>query len=158
MKIYLDTTVLVAFLFGELSDVDAERQEIAAELFELINASGITAFISLYALQELILFVYDNYSPAEVKSVLRLAMLTLFRNEVMVLPLLDRIDTFKYSRLVSVRNRSDRSHLISALKNDCDYILSCDDHILRAEADDMRALKPEEFLDLIKASMPEEER
>jgi len=35
MKIYLDTTVLVVFLFGELSDVDAERQEIAAELFEL---------------------------------------------------------------------------------------------------------------------------
>ena len=102
--------------------------------------------------------MYDNYSPAEVKSVLRLAMLTLFRNEVMVLPLLDRIDTFKYSRLVSVRNRSDRSHLISALKNDCDCILFYDDHILRAKADDMRALKPEEFLDLIKASMPEEER
>lgn len=102
--------------------------------------------------------MYDNYSPAEVKSVLRLAMLALFQNEVMVLPLLDRIDTFKYSRLVSVRNRSDRSHLISASKNDCDYILSYDDHILRAKADDMRALKPEEFLDLMKASMPEEER
>lgn len=26
MKVYLDTTVLIAFLFGELSDVELERQ------------------------------------------------------------------------------------------------------------------------------------
>lgn len=29
MKVYLDTTVLVAFLFGELSDVELERQKFA---------------------------------------------------------------------------------------------------------------------------------
>ncbi len=144
MKVYLDTTVLIAFLFGELSDVEVERQKSSAELFGLINNTETTAFISLYALQELVVFAYANYPPPNAATVLRLAMLTLFKNKVTLLPLLDRIEVLKYRRRLAMHDRSDQPHAALAIKNECDYILTYDAHFARVSA--VTALRPEEFV------------
>ena len=147
MKVYLDTTVLVAFLFGELSDVELERQKFAAELFEVINTTEITAFISLYALQELVVFAYANYPSPNAATVLRFAMLMLFQNKVTLLPLLDRIETLKYRRRLAIHDRSDQPHAALALKNECDYILTYDAHFARVSA--VTAMRPEEFVESV---------
>lgn len=70
MKVYLDTTVLIALLFGELSEVDQERQPAVREWFRVANAvTDLTLFVSLYTLQELVIFVYENYPPADAATV-----------------------------------------------------------------------------------------
>jgi hypothetical protein len=37
MKVYLDTTVLIAFLFGELSDVELEKNLLDSPRFMVYN-------------------------------------------------------------------------------------------------------------------------
>lgn len=104
MKVYLDTTVLIALLFGELSEVDQGRQPVVKECFRIANAiADLTLFVSLYALQELVIFVYQNYPPTDAPNVLRLAMLSLFQTRLTLLPLLDRTDLLKYRRQVSLQ-------------------------------------------------------
>jgi predicted nucleic acid-binding protein len=148
MKVYLDTTVLIAFLFGELSDVELERHEFAADLFEVTNTIEITAFISLYALQELVVFAYANYPSPNAGAVLRLAMLTLFQNKVTLLPLLNRVETLRYRRRLDIHDRSDQPHAALALKNECDHILTYDAHFARVSA--VTAMRPEEFLESVR--------
>lgn len=149
MKVYLDTTVLVAYLFGELSATDADRQASASDMFGMINtAADIEAFVSLYSLQELIIFAYDNYASDDAPTVLRLALLMLFQNEVTLLPLLDRIETLKYRRLVSISDRSDRPHVALAMKYHCDYILAYDEHFARASP--VNTMTPDAFVEMLK--------
>ncbi len=145
MKLYLDTTALIAFLFGELSDTDTERQQYVARLFQIVNArDDISALVSLYVLQEIVLFVYDNYPLAHAAEVLRLALLVLFQNRIVLVPLLDRIDSLSYRRQADVRDRSDRSHVATALKHGCDYLLTYDVCLLQSRA--VTAMRPEEFI------------
>lgn len=150
MKVYLDTTVLVALLFGELSETDQERQPIVREWFQVANAiADLTLFASLYTLQELVVFVYDNYPPADAPTVVRLALLTLFQNRLTLLPLLDRIDTLRYRRRVSpLLDRSDFPHLILALKCDCDYLPTYDEHF--AQVTGVTVATPEDLLPLLR--------
>jgi len=112
----------------------------------------LTLFISLYALQELVIFVYNNYPPADAPTVLRLAVLTVFQNRLTLLPLLDRIDTLKYRRRVSLLDRSDLPHLILALKHDCDYLVTYDEHFARAAK--VTAVTPEDLLSLLQCRLP----
>lgn len=150
MKVYLDTTVLIAYLFGELSDTGAERQAFASGMFEMINiAADIEAFVSLYSLQELAIFAYDNYASDDAPTVLRLAVLMLFQNEVTLLPLLDRIETLRYRRLVSIPDRSDQPHVALAMKYQCDCILAYDEHFARASL--VNTMTPDAFVEMLKS-------
>ncbi len=152
MKVYIDTTVLIALLFGDLSDRDADRHDSAVEFFATVNSTpDITAFISLYGLQELTVFVYDNYPADSAGTVLRLAVLTLFRNEVVLVPLLDRVETLRYRRRATMPDRSDQPHLNVAMKYECDHVLTYDEHFARVSA--VTAVTPEEFTGLLKRSV-----
>ncbi len=154
MRVYLDTTVLVALLFGELSAEDQARQPVVREWFQTANAvADVTLFISLYALQELVIFIYDNYPPADAPTVLRLAMLTLFQNRLTLLPLLDRVDMLRYQqRVSSLLDRSDLPHVILALKQNCDYLMTYDEHF--ASVTEVTAIAPADLLPLLWRRLP----
>ncbi len=148
MKIYFDTSVLIALLFGELSEVDQDRQPLIKKWFQVANdATNLISFVSLYTLQELVVFVYENYPPPEAPTVLRLALLILFQNKLILLPLLDRVNTLRYRRRVSQIDRSDLPHLILALKHDCDYLVTYDEHF--SSATEVTAITPEDLLPLL---------
>lgn len=148
MKVYLDTTILIALLFGELSEIDQERQPVVEEWFQVANAlADLTIFTSLYALQELVIFVYENYPPTDASTVLRLAILTLFQNKLTLLPLLNRIDILKYRRQVSIPDRSDVPHVALTLKNDCDYLVTYDEHF--SNVSEVEVVKPEDLLPVL---------
>jgi hypothetical protein len=111
------------------------------------NTPDIVAFVSLYSLQELTVFAYDNYPSGDGPTVLRLAMLMLFRNEVTLLPLLNRIDILRYRQIVSMPDRSDQPHAALAMKHRCDYILAYDEHFARTSV--VTAMTPEAFVEML---------
>jgi predicted nucleic acid-binding protein len=71
----------------------------------------------------------------------------LFQNEVTLLPLLDRIETLRYRRLVSISDRSDQPHVALAMKRQCDYILAYDEHF--AGASPVNTMTPEAFVEML---------
>ena len=145
MRVYLETSALIAFLFGELSDSRRERQAHAAAALARIRVTeGAAACVSLYTLQELLVFVREAYPPALAAQVLRLALRVLWQYPVELLPLLDRMDTLRYSRTVRIPDRSDLPHAASALKHGCNALLTYDSHF--ASVAGVRVLSPEEFV------------
>jgi len=62
LRIYLDTSVINAYLFGKHSTIEADRFTATNKLFGLINAKRITAVVSLYSIQEIFSFC-KNFSP-----------------------------------------------------------------------------------------------
>lgn len=79
-------------------------------------------------------------------------MLTLFQNRLTLLPLLDRRDLLSYRRRVSLPDRSDLPHVILALKHDCEYLVTYDEHF--SDAVEVTAIKPKDLLPLIQRLSP----
>ncbi len=143
-NVYLDTSILIALLFGELSQLDQQRQPNVQRWFEIArNTPNLTLFISVYTLQEIVTFVYENYPESTAAEVLRLAILLLFQHKLVLLPLLNRSDSLIYRRRISAIDRSDMPHLILAVKHSCNYLLTYDEHF--ANVAELKAITPEAF-------------
>ena len=124
-RIYIDTSVVVAKLFGQKGDF--LRHTAASKVFELISAKKVIGVISFYVLHEIYWFCMDNFGVEEAKEKARLALLNLLEIEIELAPLLSRSDRIHYSRRFPIRDSSDQAHAISAFVNNCDAIAAYDE-------------------------------
>ncbi len=149
MRVYLDASVCNVLLFGE--EKEAERYVHVTRLFKSINAGQVEAVVSLYTVQEICMYCYNNFPPEMTSDVSRLAVRDLLDNEVKLIPLLTRMERLVHSRRFTTKNASDESHVIAALLNECEAIVAYDEHF-RDSADVMPYLRPEELLARLKDS------
>ena len=150
MKVYLDVSVLVVYLFGQARE--PIRYRAVLNLFDKFQTSQLDCCISLYAFQELYSFCHENYSAANVSSVFRLSLLELLGYPLQIMPLLTRSDRLIYERRFAISDASDKPHVISAYLAGCDAIVSYDSHFQEA-TDFVMALTPEQLLAHIETSV-----
>jgi len=126
MKVYLDTTVIILLLFGEKSQ--PERHAEVIQLFAALDANRLQAVVSLYALQELCAFCFDNFPADQSPRVARLAFHELLEHELLIAPLLNRMDRIILSRRFPMEDTSDQVHAVTADKQGCEAIVTYDQH------------------------------
>jgi predicted nucleic acid-binding protein len=114
MKIYLDTCVLVVFLYGEFEE--PERFRSTRALFDRIEAGEIEAVISFYAMQEIYGYIVRKSPPEDVDVAFRTGMLALFGLPLVVVPYLDRTRLEVWRRKTSARDATDIPHLAVAME------------------------------------------
>ena len=146
MKVYLDTTVVIAFLYGEL--VEPERFTQARKLFHEVETGSLWGVVSLYVLPELYGYVVDHFSEDQVSEIFRLGLVELFTIPVVVMPYLDRVELELWKRRFSMRDATDVAHVAMALSGGCDYIATYDEHF-QDVADLIPARTPEELLEIL---------
>jgi len=137
MKIYLDTSVILVYLFGRYKE--PERHTAVSQLFDKIRTGQLFACISLYAFQEIYRFCQEHYQ-ADVSNVFRLALLRLLEYPLEIRPLLTR-----HERRFTISDASDSSYVISAYINLCDAIVSYDSHFDEVK-DFLNSLTPEALI------------
>ena len=149
MKVYLDVSMLVVYLFGQTKE--QIRYQAVSNLFDKFQVSQLDCCISLYAFQELYSFCHENYSATDVSNVYRLALLRLLDYPFQIMPLLTRSDRLIYERRFTMSDASDKPHVISAYLAGCDAIVSYDSHFQEA-TDLITALTPEGLLAYLNTS------
>ncbi len=126
MKVYLDTTAIILFLFGQQRHPD--RYAELAALFDALDAGRLQAVVSIYALQELCTFCYGNFPVEQAPRVTRLAFYELLGHELLLAPLLSRVDRIILSRRFPLKDTSDQAHIATAYHNGCQAIITYDQH------------------------------
>ena len=126
MKVYLDTTTVILFIFGQQRHPD-RYVEIAA-LFDALDTGRLQAVVSIYALQELCAFCYGNFPVEQAPRVTRLAFYELLGHELLLAPLLSRMDRIILSRRFPLKDTSDQAHVATAFHNGCQAIITYDQH------------------------------
>lgn len=145
MRAYLDASVLIAYLYGEMHA--PERFVPARQLFTAIEEQRLEAVVTFYALQELHAFIKNRWLPSDVNEAFRTALLELVRLPLIVIPYVERAQLNLWRRRFDVKDSSDVFHVVAALVNDCDALVAYDRHFLSV-ADLVPAYTPEEFLAL----------
>ena len=87
-RIYIDTSVVVAKLFGQ--EAEPSRHTASSKVFKLINAKKVIGVISFYVLHEIYWFCMDNFRAEEAREKARLALLDLLEIKIELAPLLSR--------------------------------------------------------------------
>lgn len=126
MKVYLDTTILTVFLFGQQHHPD--RHEECKQLFAAIEEGQLEAVVSLYAIQELCSFCYNSFPLLQAPHVTRVAIHELLRYRLQVVPLLTRADRILLSRRFPMRDTSDQVHAATAYREGCTVVITYDHH------------------------------
>jgi len=126
VKVYLDTTAVILFLFGQQRHPD-RYAEIAA-LFDALDAGRLEAVVSIYALQELCAFCYGNFPVEQAPRVTRLAFHELLGHELLLAPLLTRMERIILSRRFPLKGASDQAHVATAYHNGCQAIITYDQY------------------------------
>ena len=145
MKVYLDSSFLIAFLFEhEREDYDSIER-----IFSLIDRHKIEACISLYNLSEIRQYVEQN-SPAEIiNELFRLAIFEIVCHPIAIIGYLKRNERERLYRQFKISDRSDALHVANAMKEKCDKIISFDTHFKEVESV-IDSCTPDEFLDIEK--------
>ena len=126
MKVYLDTTAIIIFLFGQQRYPD--RYAEMAALFDALDAGRLQAVISIYALQELCAFCYGNFPVEQAPRVTRLTFHELLGHELLLAPLLSLMDRIILSRRFPLKDTSDQTHVATAYHNGCQAVITYDQH------------------------------
>ncbi|PKO24035.1 MAG: hypothetical protein CVU38_01090 [Chloroflexi bacterium HGW-Chloroflexi-1] len=124
--IYVDTSVVAVWLFGQKSE--PTRYPATQRLFDLIAAGTIEGLISLYTLQAVYAFCEDNLPPDEGRGAAKLALRTLLMTKLGIAPLLKRVERLVHQRRFPISDPSDQPHAIVAYLNDCQAIITYDAH------------------------------
>lgn len=146
MRIYLDTSVVNAFLFGETKE--KIRYLHSSKMFEFIELGKITGIISFYTLHEVYWFCLDNFPQNKAKEKARIALLSLLKRKLEIVPLLYRKDKIYYKNRFPIRDSSDQVHAISAFINKCDVLSAYDNHY-KDISNIIRYLQSEELLEIL---------
>lgn len=145
LRVYLDTTVLLALTLTRL--VEVERHENSQAMMRRVRAGEILAMTSFYALHEMLIFALQNASNREVG--LRLgkdALLEILKADILILPMSTRAEKILHAPMFStLADSSDLSHAISAYVNGCQAVVSYDQHF-GALPPEMAWKKPEELV------------
>jgi predicted nucleic acid-binding protein len=143
--IYLDSTILIAYLYEEYDAVECFAQ--ARRVFQAIRAREIEAAISFYALPELYGYVESHFLQEQANTAFRLSLVTLFEIPLTVLPYLKRTERSLWRRRIRLRDSSDEPHIAIALAHGCEAIVTYDQHF-QDVAELIPAYTPEELLAL----------
>ncbi len=142
-RVYLDTTVLVVFLYGKHDE--PSRYTSVARLFAAIFRKELQAVVSFYTFPELYGYVAENF-PRDVRNTtVRHSFLKLFAYPVEIVPFLDRTERRRLARKINIHDPTDFLHVASAVVNDCDIICTYDSHFDTSRAH-IEPLSPEELL------------
>ena len=145
MTLYLDTSVLIVYLFGEVNE--PERFRSSRVLFDRIESGEVKAVISFYALQELYSYILRKSPPEDVDEAFRISLLTLFGLPLIVVPYLDRTKLELWRRKLSVSDATDLPHVAVALERNCDTIVAYDESF-RGITDALVYHTPEELVEM----------
>ena len=126
MKLYLDSVVLIDFLFEPVET--SEREQIGQQLFSAIQQSETECIVSFYSLPELFGYVQRNYPPDIVNTVFKESVIVLFSEPVKIVPYLDRTEVNRLRRRFTIADSYDALHIACALSNNCDAIVTYDSH------------------------------
>lgn len=126
MRIYLDTSILVEYCFGR--KLEPNKYKSVKALFDKINSKEITGIVSFYSLHELFIFAIENFSSDISRYVGKTAFEEILKNRVEIIPLLNREDRIRYSNTIKLNDASDIPHVILALIEKCNCIVTYDSH------------------------------
>lgn len=143
MRLYVDTSVLIVYLYGEATE--PERFAHTAALFDRFATGEITAVFSLYTLQELHGYIRRVSPPEDVDEAFRTSVLELFSYPAIIAPYLDRLTLKRYRRKLNVRDATDVPHIVIALERQCDGIVAYDERF-RDVAEVLAYYRPPDLL------------
>lgn len=143
MKIYLDVSVILVYLFGR--EKERERYSSVVQIFNLLNSNRLSFVTSIYSFQEIYSFCQENFPPDDLPSVFRLSLLKLLNNPIEIMPLLTRQQRLIHEKKFRISDPSDKPHVVSAYLSSCDSIVGYDEHF-RDSSEFVQYLTPEEFL------------
>ena len=146
--LYLDSSVLVAFLYEEPDQPERFRQ--IQQLIMAIRDGTIQAVVSFYALPELYGYVARHYPESEINSAFRLSLVELFSVPLIVAPFLDREVLNRLRQQFTVADPDDARHVAVALSRKCDAIITFDHHF-RQVADLIPVYEPDAFFAALKS-------
>ena len=142
-NVYLDSSVLVAFLY-EAKDQPSRFQE-ANELVGAIRDGKLSAAVSFYALPELYSYVKHHHPENEINSVFRLSLVELFSLPLLVVPFVDRSQLNQLRQQITISDRDDARHVAAALSKKCNAMVTFD-HDFQQVSNLIPAYTPAEFL------------
>lgn len=143
MKLYLDTSVLLPYLFGEL---DApERYLPSVQLFGKIDARGVQAVVTFYALQEVYGYIVRRFPSEDTDRLFRVSLQQLLMFPLVVVPYLDRTVVRRWRHRLQLGDATDVFHVAAALIRGCDAIVTYD-HRFQEVAEHIPAWTSEECL------------
>ncbi|MCB0211746.1 MAG: type II toxin-antitoxin system VapC family toxin [Anaerolineae bacterium] len=125
MKLYLDTVILIEYLYNSN---ETERTQAVSGIFELARQETVELFVSFYTLPELWGYVDRSYPPHVANLVLRESLVVLFSEPITVVPQLNRTDINILRRRFKIRDSYDALHVACALFYNSDAILTYDFH------------------------------
>lgn len=144
MRVYLETSVVIVWLFG--AEREPERHAATQALFRLINDGRIDGVVSLYTVQEVYTFCEENFPQEEARTAAKLALRRLLATEVELAPLLDRATRIVESRrFAGLSDPSDQPHAIAAFVEHCERMITYDHHF-QAIRPVLPVFTPEELL------------
>ncbi len=126
MKVYLDTTILTVYLFGQ--QLHPDRYADTVMFFAKLSSGNVEAVVSIYALQELCSYCYNTFPQPHAPHATRLAFAQLLDVSLLVVPLLSRADRILYSRRFPMSDTSDQVHTCTAYREGCSAIVTYDHH------------------------------
>ena len=148
MKVYIETSSLIIFLFGKEKE-SIKYQEIFS-LFKIFKSKNVDVIISFYTLHEIFNFCVDNFPLKLRDEVIRLAFLKLFSTKIIIKPLLKREERIVHKNKFVMEDSTDQVHVITAFVNGCDVIITYDSHF-KAVKQFVNSYTPSEFIDKTKS-------
>jgi len=146
MKLYLDSVVLIDYLFQTVDSI--EREQIGQQFFSAVRQGETECIVSFYSLPELFGYVQRNYPQDIVNAVFKESIIVLFSEPVTVASYLDRTEVNRLRRRFTIADPYDALHVACALSNNCDAIVTYDSHF-QAVADAISVFTPSQVLEHI---------
>ncbi len=142
-KLYLDTSVLIPYLYQQREEPGQHRD--MRDLFAAAYAGRVEVAISFYTLPELYNFARKIYTVEGVASAFREGMIALFGESLLVFPHLDRTEANRRRRGFTIADSYDALHVACALFHGCEAVVTYDFHF-QTVVDVIAILTPEEAL------------
>lgn len=140
-RVYLDSTILITFVFGAKKEPDKFR-----DVERLFDCGG-NLVTSIYSLIELYNFPIYNFEHNKRTSA-KYGLLVVLSTNIEIAPMLERGLKIMYSREFNMEDKSDIPHAISAFLEKCDYIVTFDSHFKTLAK--VKSLTPGELLEFMK--------
>ena len=139
---YLDSTILITFMFG--SKLEPDKFD---DVFRLFDCEKIDLVTSLYALIELYNYPMFNFEmdEREKRLLAKYALIRVLLAETEITPMLPRAIRSYYNNIFKMNDKSDIPHAISAYVEGCDYIVTYDRHF-KDIGDKIQCITPEGVL------------
>jgi len=155
MIVYLDTSVLIPYLYQEREEPGLLAQ--MQRFFDAVRAGHLEAWVSFYVLPELYDFVGDAYETEKAPEVFRESLVVLFSEPVIVRPYLDRSTLSLWRRRFTISDSDDVLHVAAALAWGCDAIVTYDHHFFQVK-EHIPVGFPDECLEVMRRQRAEGEK